>query len=73
MLQCSLKLLNMKTLDLNAMENIQGGQGLTSGLPIADILALVTGLVSGLLALGLGTVASAEAIVTELLGSVSIL
>lgn len=59
----------MKSLDLATMENIQGGQ--LPNLPINDVIALVSGLISGILATGLGAVGNTETLLKDLLGSLS--
>ena len=60
----------MKSLDFAAMENIQGGA--LGGLPLGSILAIVTGILNGVVALGVGALASVEALLTALVGSLDI-
>jgi len=49
----------MKTLDFSAMENIQGGLGL-SGLPIGGLLTLAIGLLNTVISTGVGALGSLE-------------
>jgi hypothetical protein len=60
----------MKSLDFTTMENIQGGQ--LGALPISALLGIVTGLLNGIVALGVGTLASVEALLTSLVSSIDI-
>ena len=52
------------------MENIQGGQ--LGALPISALLGIVLGLVNGVVALGVGTLTSVEALLTSLVSSIDI-
>jgi hypothetical protein len=60
----------MKSLDFAAMENIQGGA--IGGLPIGALLAIVTGLLNGVVALGVGALSSVEALLTSLVSSLDV-
>ena len=64
----------MKSLDFSSMENVQAGAlpGLGS-LPIGDVLAIVTGLLNGVVTLGVGTLGGVEKLLGDLLSSVSVL